>query len=259
MINKVFWVLSFLGFVLIAQLSVSAQSSLLSGRTWTLERVNGRDVGSTKASIEFDMSAGRFSGSGGCNRISGGVATDDGTIKFTGVASTRMACISKEATTTETEFLMALRTAGTYRISGDDLFINNGTKEVLKFTAESEAKTVADHVGIDEKKWMLESFGSEKIGKVEQQPFMVFDPVKGSVGGNTGCNLFTGTYTIKGTELKITKGISTMRACVEDRTNLEQRFSDALSDVDRYEIVGNRLSLYKGETLLMNFNGVKKQ
>jgi len=256
--NKVFFVFAALIIWNFVPAPAHAQSNLLPGRTWKLQSINGNNVPGAGAVLEFDLQQGRFSGSGGCNRIFGQVKAGQSTIRFSGVGITRRACPSAEASKTESRFSSALGAVRTYRIVRDALFLYSGKTELLVFNGADDLRMVPDRVGLDEKKWVLDSIGKDRVGKVEQQPFIVFNPSEGSVGGNTGCNLFSGTYTVTGSTMKIDKGISTMRACIEDPTNLEQRFSDALEKVDRFDLRGMTLSLYNGKSLLMSFNGTKK-
>jgi heat shock protein HslJ len=190
--------------------------------------------------------------------MSGTVKVGQSSIRFNGVAMTRRACLSPEATQVENSYSTSLGRARSYRVDGDNLTLFAGKNKLLTFSAADEAKPVADQIGLDEKKWMLDSIEADKVGKVEQQPFIVFDSAKGTAGGNTGCNVFSGSFTAKGSQIKITKEIATMRACVEDLTNLEQRFSDALAEVDRFDVKGNTLFLYKQNVPLLTFIGSRK-
>jgi heat shock protein HslJ len=243
---------------LFVQVRTNAQSNLLGGRIWRLESINGKAANVDGATLEFDLAQGRFNGNGGCNRMSGTVKVGQNSIRFNGVAMTRRACLSPEATQVENRYSTNLARVRSYRVEGDTLTFYAGKNSLLTFSAAEEAKPVADQIGLDEKKWMLDAIQKDKVGKVEQRPFIVFDSAKGTVGGNTGCNLFSGSYTIKGSQVKITKEIATMRACVEDATNLEQRFSDALAEIDKFDVKGNTLFLYKGNSPLLTFVGSRK-
>jgi heat shock protein HslJ len=258
MTKKIAVVFAILILTIFANVSLSAQSPLLGGRLWKLVSVEGEAINLDRATLEFDLAQGRFNGNSGCNRISGSVNAGKSSIRFSRVAMTRRACLSKDAASVEKRFSAALNRVRTYRVEGDDLVLIAGRTKVLSFTAAEELRPVADQVRLDEKKWMLESIGTNKLGKVEQQPFIVFDSGKGTAGGNTGCNIFSGSYTAKDSRIKIDKGISTMRACVEDRTDLEQRYTDALAEADRFDVKGNTLSLYKGNSLLLKFTGSRK-
>lgn len=243
---------------LFAQVETNAQSNLLVGRIWRLESINEKAVNVDGATLEFDLAQGRFNGNGGCNRLSGKVKVGQNSIRFNGVAMTRRACLSPHTRDVENRYSTNLGKVRSYRIDGDNLTLFAGKNKLLTFSVAEEAKPVADQIGLDEKKWMLESIQSDKIGKVQQQPFIVFDAGKGNVGGNTGCNVFSGSYTVKGSQITITKEIATMRACVEDLTNLEQRFSDALAEVDKFDVKGNTLLLYKRDRPLLTLTGIKK-
>ena len=51
-----------------------------------------------------------------------------------------------------------------------------------------------------------------------------------------------------------------MRVCIEDdRMKVERSFMDALQKVDRYEISGDRLILFGGDTALLEFGGIEKE
>ena len=133
----------------------------------------------------------------------------------------------------------------------------------MKFTEDSsqaaERSSEQATAKLDSRKWMLESIAGEPISSVGKDAFIVFDPVKRSAGGNTSCNVFGGSYTTKGDKLKITETISTMRACIEDeRMNIERGFLDGVRDVDRFQIKGDKLFLYRGKTELLAFTGVDK-
>jgi putative lipoprotein len=68
--------------------------------------------------IEMDPRSQRVTGSGGCNRISGSYESGRDALRFRGLVSTQMACVSME---TETAFLRALNQTRRYRIIGRSL------------------------------------------------------------------------------------------------------------------------------------------
>ncbi len=65
---------------------------------------------------------GTLSGTAGCNRMNGSFTTEDGTIEFGEIATTRMACPKPEGVMDQ-EFAVieALGSAATYRVEGDSL------------------------------------------------------------------------------------------------------------------------------------------
>ncbi|HYQ89328.1 MAG TPA: META domain-containing protein [Candidatus Binatia bacterium] len=68
--------------------------------------------------IQLDPRAQRVTGSGGCNRITGSYESGRDALRFRGLNTTQMACVSIE---TETAFLRALNQTRRYRIIGRTL------------------------------------------------------------------------------------------------------------------------------------------
>jgi heat shock protein HslJ len=75
------------------------------------------------------------------------------------------------------------------------------------------------------------------------------------VTGFTTCNRFFGRYEAPGdARLRFSDLGSTKMACVEPaRSQQEQRFMEVLRTADRYEIAGNRLTLYAGDRVRARF------
>jgi copper homeostasis protein (lipoprotein) len=70
----------------------------------------------------------KVTGSGGCNRISGGYTADDGTLRFGPLITTRMACVDMK---TETAFLRALEATRRYRVRGREAELYDGRGVVV--------------------------------------------------------------------------------------------------------------------------------
>ncbi len=63
-------------------------------------------------------------------------------------------------------------------------------------------------------------------------------------GGNSGCNVFGGNYTLTGSALKLSDINSTLRACADQSLNdQEAQYYAALNAVATYEITGGQLIL----------------
>jgi heat shock protein HslJ len=89
--------------------------------------------------IQLDPDSHRVSGSGGCNRLSGGYDLSGDHLKFTQMAMTRMACI--HGGTTESAFVNALDQVTTWKVSGGKLLLMDADQHVVAkfspFTPES--------------------------------------------------------------------------------------------------------------------------
>lgn len=246
-----------------ASVGVFAQGGRISGIQWTLTYANGRNVTNSSAYFEIDRDQRRFTGNTGCNRMFGNVEINDRRITFSNVGSTKMMCKLPAGSVPETAFLNLLDKAFRYAVIGNTLHVyNQNGRTVLRFkrlVKQAPVEPEPSGTGLEDRKWMLESIGNRKTLVVLKDAFVVFDPVKRSAGGNSGCNVFGGDYTSTKTRLNITEIISTMRACIEDdRMAVERDFLDGLRNTDRYEIRDSRLFLYNGQRLLLTLRGVAK-
>ena len=126
-------------------------------------------------------------------------------------------------------------------------------------SAQGDRSYAVDKLRLEDRKWILESVKGASIPKVGQEAFIVFEPVKGSAGGDTSCNSYGANYKANGDKISITQIISSMRACIEDeRMNIEREFLDGLRNADRFEIKADELMLYRHRKLLLTFAGRKK-
>lgn len=96
----------------------------LKGSVVSKEGFNGGDV----PNMEININNNRFSGFSGCNRMTGSIFYEKDILRFTQIASTRMACPNMEK---ESEFLTALQNIVTYKIENNRLFLSNGSEENL--------------------------------------------------------------------------------------------------------------------------------
>ncbi len=234
-----------------------AAETELGQTTWRLTHLGERAVDS-EALLEFDLVEKRFAGSGGCNRIFGGIEASGATIKFTGVGSTRMACLADGVMENEAAFIAALQKATSFRIADGKLKLMNGRRVLAKFKA-ADAETETATSDLEAKKWMLASIKGTAVRELEEAAFLVFDREKASAGGNSGCNAFGGSYESKRSTIRIFDMVSTMRACIEDdRMDIERGLLGGLQGANRFEIRDGQLHLFNGETELLVFTGTGK-
>ncbi len=121
----------------------SPTTKRLSGRKWKLTAIRGVTIGTTGATnaddapyIEFDGAQQRATGSGGCNRFSGGYKLDGGSLRFSPIVSTKRACVRDDLNRIESEFLQLLGEVTRFEIQGDTLRLYAGDKQVLSFAGE---------------------------------------------------------------------------------------------------------------------------
>jgi heat shock protein HslJ len=172
-----------------------------------------------------------------------------------------MACLDRLRQRTETTFVTALRRVDRFQVRRNSLELYDRNRLVMRFVAPTKLPPVDPFpsIGLEDKKWKLESIKGRSVGPNGRGAFLVFDKRAGSAGGNSSCNVFGGEYTQTDSRLVITDIVATMRACIEDdRMNIERQFLDSLRITNRYEIQGTRLKLYRNKEELLTFVGEKK-
>lgn len=113
---------------------VAGQGDMFTGTNWTLTEINGAaPVGPRPPTLEF-FEPGRVSGTGGCNRITGGYTVDGDTISFGPLASTMMACAEEGVMEQERAYVQQLETVDRFSIEGDTLTLTADDGTTLVFT-----------------------------------------------------------------------------------------------------------------------------
>lgn len=76
------------------------------------------------------------------------------------------------------------------------------------------------------------------------------------LNGFAGCNSISGSYTLSGKNIKFIVA-STKMMCSAQQMKIEDFFTSALTSTDSYEIDGDVLELYKGNTSLADFKAIR--
>ncbi len=98
----------------------------LSGR-WRVQQIAGASLGEgVDIWVEIDPAAGAISGFTGCNNFTAGVESEAQHLRFTAIATTRMAC-AESGMATERNLLTALEHTRAYRLEGGELLLLDDT------------------------------------------------------------------------------------------------------------------------------------
>lgn len=102
---------------------------------WALEKMNGENMAASKFEkeipyIEINSSTGKFMGFAGCNRINGELFFEKSVLRFTKIATTRMACGPNNR---ENELLHSLESVTTYQVENSHLILTNPSGIELVF------------------------------------------------------------------------------------------------------------------------------
>lgn len=112
-------------------------SPQVAGRKWRLTAINGASIRSTNPYIQFDEATKKVSGDSGCNRITGSYELAGSTLRFSGVAATKKACLDFELQQVENNLQKALGQSTTFEIQGDTLRLSADGPMELTFKADS--------------------------------------------------------------------------------------------------------------------------
>lgn len=218
-------------------------------------------IGDTPLTLEL-TAEGEAVGEAGCNSFGGQYTVQDGTISFSELVSTLIACEDAGIMEQEATYLEALRAAGRYELTADGLTIwYNGDAGVLNFVpaatgGESSTPEAGAGEGLANTSWTLDSFGpvGAEVPLVEGSTItLVFED--GQAGGNGGCNSYGSDYTVEGNSISFGLINTTLMACVDDAvTEQEGRYLAALQTAESFEQTADSLMIfYDGGAGVLNF------
>jgi heat shock protein HslJ len=94
--------------------------------------------------------------------------------------------------------------------------------------------------------WKLLELG-DQLARVTgniPEPHLLLHPADKSASGSTGCNGFSGPYTLSGDSLSFGNVIATLRACTDPAMNQQERgFLKALGEIRAWKVTGDTLLL----------------
>ena len=181
---------------------------------------------------------GRFTGSTGCNNLSGTWALDGDALSIVPGPMTKRACIDDATSAQETGLLAGLTSAQQFTVSGDRLTISAGRgRPTLEFERGPD--------GLAGTSWTVS--GVNTGGAVESSALTGALNARfaddGTVSGSGGCNTFSGRYTDDNDRISITQLQSTEIGCEPARSTLETQYFAALGRATTYELTPTTLTL----------------
>lgn len=181
-----------------------ADVSVLAGE-WTIAEVKGEPISAATPQrapyIGFDMAAKRISGNSGCNRMMGSFLVDSlkpGSLSFTPMASTRMACPDMD---TEQKVLAALGEVKSFELLSCEKQAEDAVCKValcdeqgtqLMLLQKKEVVRDENPLSAIAGEWTFKTVGGEALAESPKAPFIQFDITENRIGGNAGCNSFGG-------------------------------------------------------------------
>jgi heat shock protein HslJ len=213
----------------------------VTGKVWNLTLLQGKELlPGSNITAQFTTD-GKVGGSSGCNRYAGSYASSGNSLQITSpLASTMMAC-AQELMDQETAYLTALSEVKTFSVTDDQLTLSDASsKSILVFKAQSQdlSGTSWDVIAYNNGKQAVTSVlaGSNITAEFGSD---------GTLSGNSGCNTYSGTYTVTGKKITISPLASTRMACSNPAGVMEQetQFLTALQTAATYNIENATLEL----------------
>ena len=221
--------------------SARGAGGTLEGTAWTLKTY---DVNGTATPVPSGMvvdakfAGGKVSGFAGCNVYTASAAISGATLKIGPAATTSMAC-EPAVSKVETAYLANLAQAATFTATADALTIFDGSgKQVLTYGAAAANPL--------EGEWNVTGYNNGKqavtspiIGTTLTATFTA----DGQVGGDAGCNSYSGPYKLDGRKLTVGPLATTMKACEQAVMDQETQFLSALQTPTTVETSGATVTL----------------
>jgi heat shock protein HslJ len=226
--------------------SVQPTGAPLVGTKWTLAGITdpaGHDVpvaGNASLLVGADD---KVSGSDGCNSISGDVDVTGSTLGFgSGLATTEMACLDDQVTTTADHVDNMLSGDVTWKISGDELTLTKDGAGSLVYRATAAPTRSTDPSDLTGVTWYLTTIenGSGPDGVAHTPTGRQTLRVDNDITGEAGCNGFTGKATVGDGSLDVGSLGVTEVACA-DSAEVQAVLTGKVS----WEIVGDQLTITK--------------
>jgi len=188
--------------------------------------------------VDAHFAGDRVSGFGGCNAYGGTATISGSTIKISDVFSTQMAC-EGDGSTVETAYLANLANAATFTATADALTIFDSSGKSILVYAAGAANPIEGF-------WNVTGYnnGNEAVVSPIAGTTLTanFTP-GGEVGGSAGCNDYSGTYKLDGTNLTVGPLMSTKKACDQTIMDQETQFLTALQTPTTVEPSGATITL----------------
>ncbi|MFD1769652.1 META domain-containing protein [Sphingobacterium suaedae] len=227
-------------------------ATVLLNKKWQLVELNGKVVPATVNGkmpfLEFLAEEGRYGASGGCNGIGGEYTlVKKNGIKFKRGMSTMMAC---EDMSIEHGLGQLFEQADTYQVEGNQLTLSKGKGEALaKFNlVEDGAGKLSGTWEVD---YILEPGTTFETLYPERKPTITFDSATNRVTGNSSCNNFSSSISVKGHQIKFGPAAATKMACPG---NGEQVFFKNLERVTSFDMQENTLTMIADDIVVMRWS-----
>lgn len=210
--------------------------AVLAGTAWKIDALGGTAVvAGHEPSITF-TNDGQVNGSTGCNRFFGSYTQQGETLSFSGVGMTKMACLQDGVMGQEIKFVSILegKASASLDTLGNLVLMN---EKGFGFIARPDAPvTAGDPAVLSGADWVVEDIN--RRGVIDNSRLTLAFVSGERVSGTTGCNIFSGTYTVDGSKLTFGPLMTTRKACLAPALNAQEaRYTGALQGEMTWQIL----------------------
>ena len=223
----------------------------LNGTRWLLTDSTELGVPIAGVSVTAEFADGRLTGESGCNTYRGSYRASGSKLTIgSDIATTQKAC-PPGPTAVEQAYLVRLPRVRSYAIAGTTLTLRAANDQaLLVFTVADDAAAIVGS-------WTVTSFytGNAVQGPATGSTLTAeFDGAQ--ISGNSGCNTFSGPYTVSGQTIRIGPLASTEIACTDPALQAqEQQYLAALGLARTFRVTGSRLDLLReGGTFAVTYD-----
>lgn len=213
----------------------------LEGTSWRLTDAAGVPASDEAGAFVGFGDDGTVTGTTGCNSFTGPYEADGGSIDIGPLATTLAACPSDSLAAQEAALLAGLESATEWSIAGDILSLTD--PQGPTWTFERFEPTL-------EGAWLVTGYntGAEAVTSLIQGTRITLEfGDDGTVSGDSGCNVYSGTYEVDGPSLTLGALASTERACLEEGVmEQESEYLSALQATESWQVIGSTLELRDG-------------
>jgi heat shock protein HslJ len=186
---------------------------------------------------------GAIEGSSGCNHFTGSYTVDRDRIAIGPLNSTRMACASPELLTQETEYLAALAASNEWSQNGIDMELVDSSGAGKDTTVQLTAEIEPSYIG----SWHVTGYDNgtgSVVPPVADSALTAVFSLDGAIAGDSGCNTYSGPYTVNRRSMTIGPLATSRAACsTTDLDAQEQQYLAALQAVTDWATEANGIVL----------------
>lgn len=233
--------------------SMNAPSFSFGGTNWLLDsyQVDGAAMPSNRHTlVALYFTPDQVKGYAGCNWIGAQYTLTSDQVTFDGMEMTARACLGDGVMEQESVISTILSGANTYRYEGEALVLEGSSGSVRLRPLGYPVGYPFAGTSWQLKEIRLDGLPVEEINSLAGLT-LVFDENTQGVSGSSGCNQFSGTYTLDGLSIQFGPLMGTMMACDVGVMQLESRYLGYLQSARQVVFEQNRLTIIHDDGLLV--------